>query len=299
MDNLAWYLVLIISVLSSVAAIVTTVVLWVKRRRFPLLYSLLSIIASLYLLVFFVVLVFVLVSSLSHESIEGIGTGPMQQVEETEIPDLVIRTSVYYALVKDHSVQVNVFIFQRGQSLAGSNNALQPTVDLTPVGTPRVPIVKAFGPGYDVSAVSQLNASAFDVAPQGQQEQSLNQPHSVNFTWNVTPKFVGQQSLEVVVTGKWTRGGGTPIERPLASQFLLVNVVDTPHEDTPHPVISWGQLDASQLFVVFLSSVFNVPWIVELVKRWRASKQKEQKKATQTSHLGASPSSTKKRRRKR
>ena len=163
--------------LSLGAACVTTVVVWIKRGKFPLLYSLLIV-------VIFLTFSFFLV--LNHRS-----AGP-QPVGETDAADLTIQTFLFnLPAVRGQTIQVNVTIYMRGQVPTSTGSTPQPNVGLTPVGTLGVPIIKAFGPGYNVSAVVQLNASSFDVSPQGQQEQSLDQYTSVTFIWTVTPKSTG------------------------------------------------------------------------------------------------------------
>jgi hypothetical protein len=259
MDALSAFIPLFF-ILSLGAASVTTGVVWAKKRRFPLLYGLLIVTVFFFLFLNF----YLFIQS-------SIINGPPPQVEEAFVADLGIQTSVNLPLIKDRSTQVNVFIFRRGQFPSSSGSTQQPTVGLTPVGTPGVPIVKAFGPGYNVSAVAQLNASAFDVAPQGQQEQSLDQPSSVTFTWTITPNYTGQQALEVTVTGRWVPvGGGASIERPLASQSLSVDV-----EEAPKLFFSFSQLDVTNLLVILLSSVLNIPWIIELVKKRQETKKEQ------------------------
>ncbi len=276
MDALLWFFVL-----SLGAAIATTVVMWNKRGRFPLLYGLPIGV------VFFTFIAFVF-SPIQ----QGTGIVPPHQVEKTDVADLVIQTSVDLTVLKDQSTRVSVTISRLGQFPSSSGSTPQPTVGLTPVGTPGVPIVKAFGPGYNVSAVAQLNASAFDVAPQGQQEESLDQPLLVIFTWTVAPKYTGPQVLAVTVTGRWTPKNGEPvIERPLASQFLSIDVIDTPKvEETPKPFFSFSQLDVTQLLIVLLSSGLNVPWIIELAK-WtiKFAKKRQPKRRPPVGGTGGKP----------
>src|SRR6266566_1486070 len=173
MDALSAFIPLFF-ILSLGAGTVTTVVVWIKRRSFPVLYSLLIVTVFIFLC-FFILLTI----PIPHG-------GPPVQVEEAFVADLDIQTTVNLPLIKDQSTPVYVSISQLGQFPSSSGSTPQPTVGLTPVGTPGVPIVKAFGPGYNVSAIAQLSASAFDVAPQEQPEQSLGQPYSVTFTWTVT-----------------------------------------------------------------------------------------------------------------
>jgi len=44
-------------------------------------------------------------------------------------------------------------------------------------------------------------------------------------------------------------------------------------EDVPNPLITWGEIHISELFVILLGSVLNIPWITELVKKKRKAKQ--------------------------
>ena len=260
MNALSWLFVFGFFVLSLGAAIVTTVVRWVKRRRFPLLYGLLIV----------TVLLSCFQSFYLFQPIKPVGFG--LQVEETDVADLAIHTMVIVPADTDQPVQVLVTLSRLEQSPMSSGSPSQPAVQPTPVGTPGEPIVKAFGSDYDLFARAQLSARAFDVAPQEQPERSLDQPGT--FAWTLTPKEAGHQSVEVLVTGRWIpKKGGSVIERLLANQSFSVDVA-TP----PSPIFSF------QLFVVLSSVLLSVPWIAELLK-----KRQETKKVKSDTPLSTAP----------
>jgi hypothetical protein len=267
---LPWIFVLGLFAVSLVAAIVTTVVVWVERRRFPRPYGLLIvtvIIFSCFGYFFF----------FAQGDTQGKPVGySFLQIKETDVADLAIQTIVTVPADTDQPVQVEVNFTSPEQSPSSSSSPSQ----LTPIGTPGVPIVKAFGSGYDFFATARLNASAFDVVPQEQSERSLDQPGA--FDWALTPKYTGYQSIEVVVTGRWIpRSGGPAIERLLASQFFSVYITAT-----PNPFFTLGRLDVTQLSIVFFvmpGLLLNVPWVVELLKKrpealplfWRRSARRQ------------------------
>ncbi len=203
-------------------------------------------------------------------------TTPLDNMQNTKIANLSITTSVPFSVIKEHSSQFTTSIHPLFQAPEGNQNETQTTIRPTPVGTPGVSIADAFGPGYAVSAKARLSASAFDVDPKEQLEQSLDQNGSVTFVWTATPKYIGKQSLEVTITGVWTpSSGGTPKERPLAHQSLSLDVVDIPPPPPPSFFLL-GQVDLGALLGVLLGSAFNVPVIIELIKIRHERKQERQ-----------------------
>ncbi|HLI09558.1 MAG TPA: hypothetical protein VKV40_23550 [Ktedonobacteraceae bacterium] len=237
--------------LSLAAAIATTIFVWVKRRRFPRSYGLLIVAV---LLISSSALFFLFMQSQTRvklaSGIEAI------EVKETDVANLAIQTLVSIPADTDQPVQVDT-------DLTSPSGLSQPT----PVGTPGVPIIKAFGSGYDLFVTARLNADAFDVVPQKQPEQAFGQPGA--FTWTLTPKSPGYQSLEVMVTGRWVpRSGGSAIERLLADQSFSFYVA-TPPGPTFSSEKFFGLLAQPflVLFVTLLSLLLNVPWIAELLKK--------------------------------
>ena len=228
MNALPWLFVHGFFILSLAAAIATTIVVWVKRRRFPRHYGLLILIVLLWSVLFSLFM-----------PVKLVGGGI--QVKETDVANLAIQTLVSIPADTDQPVQVYV-------DLTSPSGLSQPT----PVGTPGAPIVKAFGSGYDLFLTAQLNASAFDVAPQQQLEQAFGHPGA--FTWTLTPTSPGYQSLEVMVMGRWVpRSGGPTIERLLARQSFSFNVATPP-----------GPTFSSEKFLGLLAQPFLVPIVALL-----------------------------------
>jgi hypothetical protein len=248
MNALAWLVVLGFFVLSLAAALVTTVVAWVKRRRCPRPYGLLIVTVLLFSCLGY----FLLFMPVKFAQVKPVG-GALY-VKETAVADLAIQTLVSVPADTDQPVQVLV-------DFTSPPSPSQPT----PVGTPGVPVAKAFGSGYDFFVQAQLNASAFDVVPQEQPVRAFDQPGT--FTWALTPRYTGYQSVEVIVTGRWIpRSGGPAIEHQLARQSFSFEVAAT-----PSPSFSLRRLAVTQplmtLFVALLSLALNVPWIIELLKK--------------------------------
>src|SRR5579875_1935451 len=191
MSTLSWSFVFGFFALSLGAALATIVVLWVKRRSFPRMYGLLVLAVLLACLPTLFLLPV-------GEPVDG-----ALFVKETDVADLAIQTMVLVPANTQEPVQVNIAITSPEQTL----NTVQPT----PVGTPGMPLVKAFGPGYDVFILAQINANAFDVTPQKQLVRAFNPSSSLQ--WTLTPKYTGYQSFEVRVTGRWVpRSGGAAVE---------------------------------------------------------------------------------------
>jgi hypothetical protein len=105
MVSLSWLFVLVFFVLSLSAAMVTIVVMWETRMRFPRLYLYCLLIVTVALLLF------------SYTSIFFIGRRvaptPASQMQETDVADLVIRTSVFLPLVKDQSTPYQTLNLQQ------------------------------------------------------------------------------------------------------------------------------------------------------------------------------------------
>lgn len=227
-------------------------------------------------------------TSLIHSSGFAIpGTNGIQNVQNIDIANLNISTSVEFPVIKGQSISIETAIFTQ-QMTESSGTVVQYSAKPIPIGTPGVPIRDVFGTGYTVSARAQLSASAFNIDPHESQEQSFDQNNPVIFPWTATPLFSGKQDLEVVITGVWTpKGGGVAIERPLARQSFSLDVAESSSS-----FISLGQLDLGTLLGVFFGSALNVPWVIELVKKMRERRQRRR----QPSHI---PSPARKKRRQR
>jgi hypothetical protein len=228
---------------------------------------------------------YLLLLVLFYLSLSGTGAPPTPvSIQDQDVSGLRIETLWLPERQRAQSTSIVVCILQAGELHPDCGSSAfygqEPTVlqgftNLTPVGTPQMPIRRAFGPNYEVFAVAQLSASAFDVSPLEQGKQSLDQ-EEVDFTWTVTPKYSGEQVLNVAVTGVWVpRNGGEPIERPLASHLFHLKVIDPP--SPPPPFFSLGQVTVGEILILIVGSLLNVPWIVESIgKRRREKEQKQQ-----------------------
>lgn len=69
-------------------------------------------------------------------------------------------------------------------------------------------------PGFDLAAVARLEGIGFDLAPAGDQLQSLASDWPVTWRWTLTPHAAGRQSLTVQLRLRWTpQAGNTSPER--------------------------------------------------------------------------------------
>src|SRR5947209_8589862 len=110
---------------------------------------------------------------------------PISSISDTNISGLTIETEWWSSQVTHSSTTIDVWL----TPTPSLSPTAQPSRDqtpsrlspeqaqsqLTPVGTPNMPIVQAFGAHYDVFAKATLSASAFDVDPREQAIQSLDQ----------------------------------------------------------------------------------------------------------------------------
>jgi len=63
-------------------------------------------------------------------------------------------------------------------------------------------------PGYDLAAVARLEGIGFELAPSGDQVQSLGLDRPVTWRWTLTPRAAGRQSLTVQLRLRWTPQAG-------------------------------------------------------------------------------------------
>ncbi len=202
------------------------------------------------------------------------------EIAEMKTSQLSIVAKTYSHFQKDHSVEVLVSITSLLATVASASptpNETRITAGVTPVGTPGVAIQEAFGPNYNTFAVAQLSGSgAFEIDPQKQREQSLNQRDAVTFTWAVFPKVAGEQTLIIEVTGLWVpKSGGNPEERPLGRLEWKVNVEE--------PIFSTGEIHLSDIVMLILGSALNVQWIWGLVQQARKKGKEKQEASSQRS----------------
>ncbi len=257
-----------IAILGIGLALTGTIVVWVRNRKFPRL-SCLWIVAILVIFLCVGASFFVLTSHFDA------GYTP-NRISDTDVSGLTTEITWPISVVKDQSFDLEVLIIPTPSLTAGataSPTQRQVLSQLTPVGTPNVPISQAFGQRFDAFAIADLSASAFDISPQQQARQSLDQ-NEVVFDWTLTPKYIDQQTLRVSVTGIWIpKGGGETIERPLSGHLLNISVSPMMPVTQTTPFFVPGQLTFSDLLVALISSALNVPWIVELLKKRKETKK--------------------------
>jgi hypothetical protein len=138
-----------------------------------------------------------------------------------------------------------------------------------PVGTPRVPVERAFGPEYRASAVANLVGAAFDVDPLTTEYQSLEQPR-ITWKWNVVPKKAGPQVVNACIKVRWEPigGDGQIREREIWDEELEI-VVGEPWIATP-------QLNIVSLVSGLLGSGLSMPWLYERIRKAREKRREEE-----------------------
>jgi len=262
----------LIAIVGVILTVIGTIVVWVRNHRFPRTNCFLT------LIILCIAFVLIFVFGFFPLRFSSSTTSHVNSVFATKISGLTTEIRWPTQVVQDQSFVLEVSVLPtslpppESTSAPGQQHILR---QLTPVGTPDRPISQAFGPKFDAFASADVKASAFDISPQQQIMQSLDQ-NEVDFFWTLTPRYSDDQKLRVDITGIWKpKGGGEPIERPLSGQILSITVLSMPVA-TSASFFAPGQLTLSDLFVALLGSALNVPWIVEL-----ARKRKESKKETQ------------------
>jgi hypothetical protein len=157
----------------------------------------------------------------------------------------------------------------------------------TPVGTPDVPIIQAFGTHYDASAKADLQGNgAFQVfGPQPQLIQSLDQPGKVSFGWTVKPLPTESKSppyLTLSIIGIWSPKGWegnmdkcpSPLEcRPLLDYKQLNVEVTDPAPPTPLSGLVLGLLVTIAGPLITLSGLIVNLYLVWFIRKKRREEQ--------------------------
>lgn len=128
---------------------------------------------------------------------------------------------------------------------------------------------------------AQLSASSFDVDPQIQSPQSLAlaQNNKVLFGWTITPKYDGPQAILVSISVIDRKGAHL-----LASRQIRVAVNKTPTEvPSPNTFFSLGQVTLSELLIILLGSILNIPWLIEHFRRKEAKSSAPRDRADKSS----------------
>jgi ribosomal protein L40E len=141
-------------------------------------------------------------------------------------------------------------------------------------GDPRgCSISSIFGDGYKMSTTSAyLVTTSFDIQLMGPIERSANQP-LVEWDWNVFPKAVGLQVINIGVELRWTptgKGGGTDIVRQIWESPIAIQV--------NKQFVDVGQLSLATVASGVFGTVFtgfSLPWMWEQRRQMIENKQKK------------------------
>jgi len=254
-----------------------------RRRRSILLFSLAL------LLIFFGLLIFMAGCGSSASS----GPAPRQvTVADSATSALKIQTQWPSMMTVGQSNDITIDLLS--SSLVASTPGAQHTASVseaTPVGTPNVPVGRAFGPGYESFAEGDLEAPEFAITPSATQTQSLDQP-DVQFLWTVSPNTAGPQVIFVTITGQWrpTRGGEV-IERTLGEVQLDIQVQPAP-APTPSPPAPQPGLDPGIVAAIIGAVATVVAAIIGalvVIAQMSKDRQKKEKEKARRAHNAARP----------
>lgn len=138
-----------------------------------------------------------------------------------------------------------------------------------PFGTPKVPLERAFGPGYKASAIANLAGTAFKITSVTTEYQSLEQPR-ITWEWNIMPEKPGPQTINANIQIQWEPigGDGETIQRPIWRSRLDILV--------EKPLIATDQLSVTSLLSGFVGSALSIPWLYSRIKERREERQKDE-----------------------
>jgi hypothetical protein len=147
------------------------------------------------------------------------------------------------------------------------------SISLVPIPNGNISLQNATGSNYDFSLIAQLSASAFAIDPKVQEQQLLGQQTN-SFTWTAIPLYSTKQALNIYVIGIWTpKNGGKTIERPMGNHIWHIDVADV-----ATPFFGLGQITLSEFIVVLISSILNVPIMLDFLEKRRAAREKEKER---------------------
>jgi hypothetical protein len=210
-----------------------------------------------------------------------------QVISDTTIPNIKVISAWPY-MILNQSVDITVSLVTKPylqlQLTAIASNEVNPTQvisALTPIGTPGVSISDAFGPNYEVIAEAQLFATAFKIQPDGKVTQTLDQ-HIVSFHWSVLPQEPGLQTIDVTIWGKWTsKNGGQLEERIIGQPRLSIDVAEKAANNVQF--FTLGQITLGEIFLGFIGSALNVPWLLDFSRKRREERRRRQRLPSSTS----------------
>ena len=191
---------------------------------------------------------------------------------EANLQGVVTRPS---SVVTGNAVDITIYLVSRKNlymvlTVVAQNPVPQETATVSPIplGTPDVEIMNSYGPGYEVSAIAELDAPEFTVQPSDLETRSLD-AQIVKFSWIVLPNKVGLQTVGVRITGLWTKGGVSINNRTIMSTDLFIDVGNG-------PFVSLGNLTISSVLVDIVGLGLIMPLIsASIQKRWEARKGKQ------------------------
>jgi hypothetical protein len=137
-----------------------------------------------------------------------------------------------------------------------------------PVGTPSVPLERAFGPEYKAFAVARLDGAAFRCLPSEYKYRSLEQPQ-LDWTWNCLPTCPGDHSVDVHIYVQWEPiGEGDILEREVWRSRLEIPVTE--------PWIERDHLGVLSLVSGVFGSALSVPWLYERIREAGERRRKKE-----------------------
>jgi LysM repeat protein len=191
----------------------------------------------------------------------------------TPLPKIAIEAEWWNRMEVNRSDTIRVSLVQAtGRTLATTIEVAGRTMVVAtpiPYGTPSTPIEGAFGPQYEAVAIAKLHATAFEVEPVVEEEQSLEQPR-ITWKWNIFPKSAGRQIVNVHIIVRWKpKQGGQPVEYQIWESRLEIRVME--------PLIAIGQLNLLTLLSGFLGTGLSIPWIYKQIQEQTIEHPKRKK----------------------
>jgi len=151
----------------------------------------------------------------------------------------------------------------------GNNSSISTPIPIGTVG----PIQSSFGSDYSAFIRANIAGSAFDIqAVTDTEYQVLDQPR-INWEWNVIPKYMGLQILNLNIVIEWKPvNGGTSIIHQLWRQRLEVDV-QAPVFVTGRPIevlpiiTGVGGTILGGLITFFGSRIYQ--WLLQIIRKFK------------------------------
>jgi hypothetical protein len=179
-------------------------------------------------------------------------------------PPLTVRTSWPTKMEVDRSDTLAVEVVQAEDgSITATVTVVPRTVDIAtarPIGTPGVPLPRAFGQDLDGYLAAKLSAACFKPKEITAEYQSLDQA-ILRWDFNIAPECDGKQIISMSLLSQWkSRSTGQVLKGPVQVWYRNLET------DVERPWLTTGQINLMALVSGVIGSGLAIPFLVGYFK---------------------------------